>query len=373
MKTKFIYVMVLVLAGAGAYVGIKSFSRRPQGHEHASTQSKKELYFCPMHPKITSDKPGNCPICGMTLQKADETEEKAAPTKETEKSDVPGRASFPLSKEKQQMIGVTSTQALLRELSYEIRASGKAAFDPDLFTAIEEYHQALQARDQMGKSMFQDLQEDAAQLVASSEIKLKLMGLTESQIQSLADKKTDPMSLLLPKGKVWIYAEVFEYEISGLKQGQTLEAEAPALPGKVFAGTISSISPILNVPTRTFRIRGEVPDPEGDLRPDTFVNVKIKIEFGKRLAVPLDSVLHSGDQNFIFVVKEQGIFEPRMVIVGVKTQEYREILSGLSEGATVVTGANFLIDSESRLRNALKNIQQQGKEEAPAPPHGGHP
>ncbi len=403
MKTKFIYLIILVVIGGGVYVGLKSFRPSHEGHEHGTAEHKKALYFCPMHPNITSDKPGRCPICGMDLQKADDTESEKMPTVSSEEkpkkekkllfyrhpmnpkvtsptpakdemgmdyiavyeedvteggsSDVAGRASFPLSKEKQKLIGVTSTQAVLRELSTDVRASGKVAFDPDLFTAIEEYRQALQSKDQMGKSMFKDLREDAQQLVTSSETKLKLLGLTDSQIQALADKKTDPMSLLLPKGKVWIYAEVFEYEMSGLKQGQELQAEAPALPGKTFTGTISSISPILNTPTRTFRVRGEVPDPEGVLRPDTFVNVKIKMEFGKRLAVPLDSVLHSGDNSFVFVVKDQGVFEPRMVKVGVKTQEYYEILSGVSEGETVVTGANFLVDSESRLRNALKNIQ----------------
>ncbi|MBI3019576.1 MAG: hypothetical protein HYY61_06790, partial [Deltaproteobacteria bacterium] len=256
MKTKFIYLMILMLIGVGAYVGLKSFRSLHEGHEHGTAESKKALYFCPMHPSVTSDRPGRCPICGMDLQKADESGESKknkeprkseAPSKkekkllfyrhpmnpkvtsptpakdemgmdyvavyedeiqETGKSDVPGRTSFPLSKEKQQLIGVTSIQAVLRELSYDVRASGKVAFDPDLFTAIEEYRQAIQSREQMKKSMFKDLKEDAEQLVASSETKLKLMGLTETQIQALADKNTDAMSLLLPKGKVWIYAEV---------------------------------------------------------------------------------------------------------------------------------------------------------------------
>ena len=332
-----------------------------------------------MHPNITSDRPGNCPICGMNLQKAEEGE-KPVEKKEGEEGAVPGRSSFILSEERQQLIGVTTTQAELRELSREVRASGKVAFDPDLFTAIEEYRQAIQSQAQMSKSMFKDLREEAQQLVKSSETKLKLMGLNDEQIHAVAKKDADAMNLLLPKGMVWIYAEVFEYEVSGLKQGQGIEAHAPSIPGKIFLGTVSSISPILNTPTRTFRVRAEVPDPENVLRPDTFVNVKIKIEFGKRLTVPLDSVLHSGDQNFVFVVKEKGIFEPRMVQIGVKSQEYFEILSGISEGETVVTAANFLIDSESRLRNALKNIQKSGSSSSPEAPsspqhqgHGGNP
>jgi Cu(I)/Ag(I) efflux system membrane fusion protein len=159
---------------------------------------------------------------------------------------------------------------------------------------------------------------------------------------------------------------VFEYEVQGVKRGQKVEAVAPSIPGKVFLGKISSISPILNAPTRTVRVRAEVPDPEGLLRPETFLNVKIKIERGEKLAIPEDSVLHSGDRSFVFVVKEKGRFEPRPVSLGQKTGDFFEVIDGLKEGEEVVTAANFLIDSESRLRAVL---QQMSPTNPPAEKH----
>jgi membrane fusion protein, copper/silver efflux system len=149
--------------------------------------------------------------------------------------------------------------------------------------------------------------------------------------------------------------------LAGIKPGLKVEVEVPSLPGKVFIGRVSSISPVVNSPTRTVRVRASVPDPEGLLRPDTYVNVKIQIVLGTHLAVPEDSVLHSGDDSFVFVVKDGGLFEPRAIRTGSKTEDDYEVLSGLGEGETVVTAANFLIDSESKLRGVLRSVP-------PAPP-----
>lgn len=392
---KIIIIVLFLLGITGVFSLKKTHFLDHLKHKKSDTQ-KKETYFCPMHPSIVSDKPGNCPICHMSLQSREETPPKPAKEKlekkilfyrhpmrpeitspepakdemgmdyipiyeeeESKPSDVSGRATFSLSQERQQLIGVATTKVTLRELETEIRANGKVAFDPDLFTAIEEYLQALRSSSELSKSTFKELREQAQELISSSETKLKLMGLGQEQIRILAEKKISPMNLLLPEGSVWIYAEVFEYEMAGVKRGQTIEVVAPSIPGKTFSGTISSVSPILDTPTRTFRVRGEVPDSENLLRPDTFVNVKIKINLGKKIAIPFDSVLHAGDKNFVFVVKEKGIFEPKSVTVGVKTKDYYEVIGGLKEGEEVVTGANFLIDSESRLRSVLKEIKDE--------------
>lgn len=349
-KLKIIWGLIALILALATFGILSTHDHKKASKEIESP--KKALYFCPMHPSVTSDKPGRCPICHMPLEKIEESPHEM---KKEKTQDVPGRVSFSLPKERQQLIGVTTEKVTNRELSYEIRASGKVAFDPDLFTTIEEHLQALATQKEMSKSPFKELRLQADALVSSSQTKLKLMGLSQDQIKMITAESQDPMNLLLPKGSVWIYAEVFEYEISLLKSGQTLEATAPSLPGKTFTGTISSISPIVNAPSRTFRVRGEVPNPDGILKPDTFVNVKIRIELGKRLAIPMNAILHSGDKNFVFVVKGKGDFEPRLVSVGVRAGQYHEILSGLTEGETVVTSANFLIDSESRLRSAIQS------------------
>lgn len=411
-----IIVTVILVLSAGAY-WFSMRGHDHGSHAVAAGQvngEKKPLYHCPMHPQVTSHEPGICPICHMDLQLIDEGgtgdhsghehgsadgsvgEQAAAPTRKQERkllhyqhpmrpditsdkpakdemgmdyipvysdevesnqnsgpSQIAGRAGFNLTPERQQIIGVTTTTVEKRSLSAAIRATGRVAFDPELFTAIEEYRQALSASQGMGESSYSALRDQSRALVQSSKTKLKLMGLTDQQIRKIRSGSSDPMNLLLPEGKAWVYAEIFEYEVAGVKPGQSIEATAPSIPGEVFKGKVSSISPILNAPTRTVRVRAEVPDPKGLLRPDTFLNVKILNKLGETLSIPEDSVLFTGDQAYAFVVKGEGRFEPVPVSLGQKTDKYYEVIDGLQEGQKVVTGANFLIDSESRLRSVV--------------------
>lgn len=323
----------------------------------------KETYTCPMHPSIVSDQPGKCPICHMDLQKVEDLGGRQS--KQGER--VGGRAAFDLSSERQQLIGVTTSKVQVLPLSLEVRASGRAAFDPELFTAIEEYRQAITSRSQMKTSPYESLRSQASELVTSARTRLKLLGLADDQIRKLSRGNTSAMSLLLPKENVWIYAEVFEYELPNLKEGQEAEVTTPSLPGRRFSGKVTSISPVLSTQTRTARVRLLVPDPDGALRPDTFVNVKVKVSLGEKLAVPADAVLHSGDQAFVFVVHGEGSFEPKEVTLGAKAGDHYEILSGLSSDEMVVTSANFLIDSESRLRGVLKSMKPHHPAGSPEP------
>jgi len=396
-----ITVLILAMAALAGTALLVTSCRKGPDPITGSTGQRKPLYRCSMHPQVTSDKPGDCPICHMKLQLVDDGGVPATPgtaqgdgmkilfyrnpmdSKVTspvpakdgmgmdyvpvysdeaggvaEANPIPGHASFSLSQDRQQLIGVTMARVAFQPLSYAVRASGRVAFDPDLYTAIEEYRQAVFSRSQMTDP---GMREQSNDLIRSSRTKLKLMGISDAQIADLASKDSDPMNLLLPSGRVWVYAEIFEYELAGIKPGLQVEVEVPSLPGKVFTGRVSSISPVVDSPTRTVRVRASVPDPEGLLRPDTYVNVKIRIDLGKHLSVPEDSVLHSGDDSFVFVVKDEGRFEPRAIRTGAQTEDDYEVLSGLSEGETVVTAANFLIDSESRLRGVLRGV-------APAPP-----
>lgn len=317
-----------------------------EAQKSPSKDRKALFYRHPMRPEITSKAPAKDE---MGMDYIPVYEDESATGKPT---GVEGRAAFSLSVERQQLIGVTTTKVSVRSLSYEVRASGKVAFDPDLYTAVEEYREAIISRSQMSDS---PLRVQADGLVLSAKTKLKLLGLGDEQIRSLGSGKTNSMNLLLPKGAVWVYAEVFEYEVAGLKAGLSVEVEAPSIPGKTFTGKVSSVSPVVSGPTRTIRIRALVPDPQGLLRPDTFMNVKIKLDIGEKLSIPEDAILHSGEQTFVFVSKEKGKLEPRAVRVGTKTQNYYEVVAGLVEGETVVTGANFLIDSESKIRGVLQN------------------
>lgn len=379
---------------------LPSCSSRPNDEEKKTAQSASKtnaLYHCSMHPSITSDQPGTCPICGMALQKAVGGFD-AAPTKEAKPKegkilfyrhpmradvtsstpqkdemgmdyvpvyddtaaartgDVKGRGSFSLSQERQQLIGVTSEGIQVRELTHEIRSSGRVAFDPDLYTAIEEYRQTAVSISQLENG---PLQSQSKELLKSSKTKLQLMGLSNQQIRDLASPNTDVTNLLLPKNAAWVYAEVFEYEVASIKPGMRVDVDTPSIPGKSFGGKVSSISPVVNSPSRTIRVRALVANPQGILRPDMFVNARIISDLGKRLAVPESAVLHSGEDAFVFLVEGGGTYVPIKVRLGVKSKEYYEVLEGLKAGETVITSANFLIDSESKLQSVLKSARER--------------
>jgi Cu(I)/Ag(I) efflux system membrane fusion protein len=266
--------------------------------------------------------------------------------------EVPGHAPFTLSTERQQLIGVTRGTVRRMPLAIAIRAVGKVARDPQLYQTVIEYREALRAQAQTAHSPSAEAHEGATALLRGARLKLRQQGLSDAQVAGLA-KGGDPVNLLLPGTSVWVYAQVYEYELELVHPGQPVTVTVPAPPGRSFAASIVAIDPILSPATRTARVRVLVDTPDADLRPESFVDVRIDVSLGERLAVPEDAVLDTGERQIVFVVRGPGTFEPRAVRLGREAQGYYEVLAGLAEGDEVVTSANFLIDSESRFRAAL--------------------
>jgi multidrug efflux pump subunit AcrA (membrane-fusion protein) len=132
------------------------------------------------------------------------------------------------------------------------------------------------------------------------------------------------------------------------------------------SGKVVFISPMLNGATRTAEMRVQFANPDLTLRPDMFVDFKVRVPLGARVAVPEDAVLDTGAEQYVFVDKGQGYFEPRGVKLGPEAGGYYAIESGLKAGEMVVTSANFVLDSESRLKGALAGMG------APAAQRTGH-
>jgi Cu(I)/Ag(I) efflux system membrane fusion protein len=356
MARRVLAILALVTLAAGGAIWWRW--QRPAAESlPASYRSgaKKQRYQCSMHPQIVSDEPGNCPICGMKLTPVEPETPPAAEAPPP--SALPGHAAFTLSATRQQLIGVRRATVAYRPLVITIRAIGTVAYDPELYQAIVEYRQALRARAQLGRTALPEARSGADGLVRAAAVKLRQKGISEAHLAAVGRGEADPTNLLLPGKSVWVYVQVYEYELGLVRPGQTLTVTAPSLPGRRFTARVASIDPILDPATRTARVRALVSTPRGDLLPESFVDATIDVALGERLAVPEDAVLDTGTRRIVFVVRGEGEFEPRAVQLGRDAQGFYEVLSGVTAGDEVVVAANFLIDSESRFRAALRSFE----------------
>jgi Cu(I)/Ag(I) efflux system membrane fusion protein len=158
---------------------------------------------------------------------------------------------------------------------------------------------------------------------------------------------------------VWLIADIYEYELPAIRLGQAATIQMAYYPGERFTGKATYIYPTLDPQTRTARVRYEFANPQGKLKPEMFTDVEIQVRLGERLAVPEGAVIDTGVRRVVIVDRGAGTFEPREVRLGVKAGEFVEVLEGLTAGERVVTSANFLIDSESRLKDAVGGMGHQ--------------
>ena len=162
---------------------------------------------------------------------------------------------------------------------------------------------------------------------------------------------------------VWIVIDIAERDLSQISVGSKVEVRPRALQGQSFPGTVSLIYPHLNAQTRTARMRVEMANPDGSLRPDMYVDAEIDTGAAQPvLAVSESSVLDSGTRQAVFIDKGEGRFEPREVKLGHRGSGYVEVRQGVEEGEAIVLSANFLIDAESNLKAALKGFSEGAKQ-----------
>ena len=172
-------------------------------------------------------------------------------------------------------------------------------------------------------------------------------------------------------GIVWVQSQIYEQDLSLLKLGQEAEVSLSYLPDRKFRGRITYIYPTVDEKTRTARVRMEFHNPGLFLKPGMFATVEVRAELEPdALLVPDTAVLRSGDKNTAFVALENGKFEPRVVTLGPRGEnDQYEILSGLKDGERVVTSGQFLLDSESQLREAIQKMLNPNVASSPPPHH----
>jgi len=262
-------------------------------------------------------------------------------------------------------------------------------YSPDLVTSQEEYLLALRTRDQLAQSSLPEARNGSQGLVDAARRRLLLWDLTLQQLTALEERGAPQTYLTLSaptsgivvekmavKGMrvepgmklyriadlstVWLYADIYEYEVPLVREGQTVTIALSYYPGETFSGKITYIYPYLDTQTRTNKVRLEFANPQGKLKPGMYANSEIEINLGSTLTVPESAVLQSGLRQLVFVDQGQGVFTPRDVKLGVKADSRFVVLDGLTAGERVVTSGNFLLDSESKLQSATSMMGMMG-------------
>lgn len=457
-KTIIIFFLGLAIGALGLYLYTAKQSPSPL----TTTGETQQLYSCGMHPEVISDKPGNCPICGMKLtplQRVSSAEKTTpgkkkgkilywrAPMDPTEIYDRPGKSKMGMDLipvyegeegfgEKmitidgtiQQNMNLRLARVEKKPFQRTIRAFGKVVFaqdreytlttkisgwveklyvntegesvrlgqplleiySPELVTTQEELLMALQNYEQLSNSPLPEVRHQARQLIDLTRQRLKLWDISEREIARIIEfgqpfrtitlraqasgvvthkaiKEGDrvspgkPLLHLAALDKVWVEATVYESELPLLQTRQKAIITLDHLPGVTFEGRVTFIYPFLDSAARAGRVRLVFNNPNYLLKPgmDTVVTIQSALS-QSTLAVPSEAVIRSGQRNIVFVAHEEGKFEPREVKIGFETDDgYLQILSGLLENEEIVVSGQFLLDSESRTREAIAKLRAQ--------------
>jgi Cu(I)/Ag(I) efflux system membrane fusion protein/cobalt-zinc-cadmium efflux system membrane fusion protein len=153
---------------------------------------------------------------------------------------------------------------------------------------------------------------------------------------------------------VWVYANVFQNDVGRLKRGDSAQVTVDAYPGRHFNGRIDQVLPQVDPATRTVRVRLVFRNPGVVLKPGMYVNVAIAVPLGRQLVIPASAVLQTGSRAIAFINHGNGILEPRAIETGPQLDDSVLVLQGLKAGEQVVSSANFLVDSEAQLQQALQ-------------------
>lgn len=153
---------------------------------------------------------------------------------------------------------------------------------------------------------------------------------------------------------IWVVAEIYESDLPLVREGDLAKIRMSYFPGKVINARIEYISPTLSEETRTAKVRFSLPNPDNQLKPQMFTNLELDVNMGTRLVIPEDAIIDTGERQIVYVDKGEGNFEPRIVTVGIVSDGMAEVLSGLRLNERVAASANFLIDSEARLKGIVK-------------------
>lgn len=392
-------------------------------NETALEHAKKHLdptYVCPMHPQIVKDEPGSCPICGMDLVAVEAEEEmnKPAPTMNMANNSSQKNAKRSITVKIDPAVvnnlGVQVSEVKKGNLYREFDTVGYVDYDEDKLSHVHQlsdgwieklYVKAIGDKVKKGDLLYavyspelSNAQEDyllslknrLKGVERASRERLFSLGFTNSQIKRLKKTRKIERTLktyakhsgivtklnvregmyikpqtevmtLADLNYVWFIAEVYEKQSAWVQIGQDVRLTLDAYPGKEWYGEVDYIYPELDKTTRTLKVRVRMPNQHGLFKLNMYAKVRIytqKIE--NALYIPLQALIHSGNESRVILQKQAGRFSPRVVVAGMESDDKVEIKSGLEEGEKIVVSGQFLIDSEASLKASLLRFKNKG-------------
>ncbi len=372
----------------------------------APESSSDEYYTCGMHPEIVLDEAGSCPICHMdlVLRKSNVNEDPKSS----------GANLVTIDPTIVQNMGVRVKHISFRDISHAIRTIGKVEladdksysinlkfsgwiekifadkigqeikkreklfeiYSPELISAQEEY---LLAVNTYGKS---------SKIAKAAQKRLRLWNIPQKHLDRILSENNAQQNVIFTSNfsgyilqktikegskvkagadlyhignldKIWIIADLYEFDATSVKTGQSVSIEVANLPENIRTGHVSFIYPTLNPKTRTQKIRVELENSDHSLKPGMFVTIRIEADrANKVLTVPTEAIINSGEKKIVFISRGNGKFEPREIRTGLTDDSnyYSEVISGLEENEIVVVSGQFLMDSESQLQEAVQKL-----------------
>jgi Cu(I)/Ag(I) efflux system membrane fusion protein len=381
------------------------FAACKQKPQQSAKQETKAYYTCSMHPQVHEDHDGNCPICGMKLIKVELTDAASSNTitLNATQLQLAGIQTDTIREEntgnEKTLTGtVTTNENTAAEFSARlagriqqlfVRTVGErvaigqpiyALYSEDLQEAEKEYLLAKQQQ-----KVLHNPDVDYNRLISAAESKLKLWGLSASQIKNLAatqkvsatatilsnvtgtvsdvsvhegDYVTEGMTILKTQGlnSLWVEAQLYASETGLYKENDLVNVSFPDLDGQVIKGKVEFMNPELSEASKVDLIRISIPNPQGLIRPGMQAYIAIGGENNHSLAVPTSAILTNGKGSMVWVKNTNGSFSPKMIKTGTGNQNYMPILSGLNAGDVVVTNGAYLLNSEAVFKNGSDNM-----------------
>jgi Cu(I)/Ag(I) efflux system membrane fusion protein/cobalt-zinc-cadmium efflux system membrane fusion protein len=376
--------------------------------EHTAAESG--LWTCGMHPDVIQEEPGICPICQMELTPLkNSTNSGDGSTIEIDPVTLQNIGVVTETVKRRDLSRVIRTNGIIEvaedaQVRVNARISGWVEklyvartgdpvnkgrklleiYSPELVTAQEEYLLALQNAETLSMSGLAQVSTGGHDLLSSARRRLELWEISPDQIRRLEETQqvqrtlalTNPIDgivlhknviegsaikpgmdlfLIADLKEVWLQGQIYEYELPWIEKGNEVVVTSSYDPAFQATGYIDYIYPVLNAKTRSADIRVVLPNPDLELKPEMYVDAVIKAKSKTDLiSVSKSSVVRSGERDLVFVALGDGQFEPREIHLGLEADGIYEIMHGLATGEKVVTSAQFLLDSEAKLQEAIQ-------------------